>query len=61
MQTTDPIERAKRRAMSKFAGAEIRTKNFRGRPVVLAIQGDVIWLVLPDFRAKSSSKSSRRR
>jgi hypothetical protein len=59
-QQADPIERAKSRAESRFPGAEIRTKNHRGRPVVLATSGDLIRLVWTDLRAKQASKSRRR-
>jgi hypothetical protein len=42
---TDPIKRACEHAATTYADAEIRTKNFRGKPVVLAIEDNLIRLI----------------
>jgi hypothetical protein len=50
---TDPIERAKEHAATMYPEATIVTRNVRGRPVVVATEGNLIRLIrLTDLDAK---------
>jgi hypothetical protein len=42
---TDPLERAKAHATQMYPSASIRTRNHRGRPIVLAVEGDLVRIV----------------
>ena len=42
---SDPIERTRVHAAQMYPSADVRTKNHRGRPVVLAVEDDLIRIV----------------
>ena len=55
------IERTKAHAQSMYPEAEVRSKSFRGKPIVLAVEDNVIRLVrLDDLDAGRGGKSERR-
>jgi hypothetical protein len=59
--TTDPIQRAKAHAEQMFPEAEVSTRSVRGRPVVLATEGNLIRLVrLTDLDASSKKKAAKK-
>lgn len=43
--SNDPIERAKAQAGQRYPRATITTRSVRGRPVVLAYEGNLIRLI----------------
>jgi len=59
---TDPIERAKDHAAMMYPDAELATCSVRGRPVVLAVEGNLLRIVrLTDLdlpRAAEQSNST---
>jgi hypothetical protein len=64
MGSTDPINRTKAHAAQMYPSADVRTKNHRGRPVVLAVEtvedgADLIRLVrLTELDSKQASEKT---
>jgi hypothetical protein len=64
LTTTDPIERTKAHAAQMYPSADVRTKNHRGQPVVLAVEtvedgADLIRLVrLTELDGKRASEKT---